>query len=687
MTLPPLPPGLKPELPPLPLGLLFPPPPPMPAVEIPAYHSKPVVIFDTECYYDYWLAKFRFADSKTTVEFETYPGKPLDVDGLLHMLTEFTVVTFNGLNYDMPMTTLACTGADTTTLKLANDAIIVGRLKYWDFYKQYRLSDPLDGRYQTPLIDHIDLIEVAPGVGVSLKLYGGRMHSKRMQELPFDPKLPIIPEQRAPLSHYCGNDTLVTLDLYTACIERLELRAAIGQEFGIDVRSKSDAQAGEAVVKSEIGFKVEKAFWQHGAQFQYQVPDFISFQTPYMQGVLEMVRAAVFTVSDKDQVDDTEDTNGEKIKTGVIMPKELKDAKVALGSSVYRMGIGGLHSSEQSTYHIATPGVCTLVDADVTSYYPDIIEKQGLYPPQLGPEFLVIYTGLKRARVHAKAMAKTCLDQAKLLDKNANTEAGFFESNDRAAALRKEAKVWKTKADGYKIMINGLFGKLGSKYSILFAPDLLIQTTITGQLSLLMLIEALEQAGIPVVSANTDGVVIKCPVGLEFIRDAIIKNWERQTAFTMEFTNYVSIYSRDVNNYLAIKADGEVKTKGVFAETGLQKNPTNAICVKAVTAYLSKGVHPASTIRESQDVRDFLTVRSVTGGAVKGGEYIGKVCRWLYAKNEYGCLNYGTNGNKVPRSEGALPMMDLPEQFPADVIDYDWYIRESYGMLSELGLR
>jgi DNA polymerase elongation subunit (family B) len=64
-------------------------------------------------------------------------------------------------------------------------------------------------------------------------------------------------------------------------------------------------------------------------------------------------------------------------------------------------------------------------------------------------------------------------------------------------------------AEGLKITINGSFGKLGSVWSILFAPDLLIQTTITGQLALLMLIHRLERKGIPVVSGNTDGIIIK----------------------------------------------------------------------------------------------------------------------------------------------------------------------------------
>jgi len=564
--------------------------------------------------------------------------------------------------------------------------IIVGRLKYWDFYKQFRLTDPTDNRNGQAVIDHIDLIEPTPGVGVSQKVYAGRLHSKQMQDLPIDPSEYIQPEQRVLLAQYCGNDLDVLEDLYNACKDRLELRAAINAEFGVDVRSKSDAQAAETVVKNQMGRFVEKLVWPHGTKFNYQVPAFISFQTPEMQTVLEMVRRAEFIVTDKEQVEGGEDEHGEPIRTGVQMPKELKDAKVKIGASVYRMGIGGLHSSEQSTYHLSVDGVVELVDADVTSYYPEIIIQQNLFPAQLGERFLEIFIGLKNARVHAKRMMKKCLDEAKILEAYANTDAGFFESQDRARELRAEAKVWDTKQGGYKIMINGLFGKTGSKYSILFAPNVLIQTTITGQLSLLMLIEALEQVGIPIVSANTDGIVMKCPVALKWLRDAVVKDWERRTGFTMEFAEYKSLWSRDVNNYIAIKTNGEVKTKGVFADTGLQKNPTNQICSDAVKTYLATGKHPAESIRECTDIRKFLTVRNVTGGAVKGQEYLGKAVRWYYGRGEMGALNYAKNGNRVARSEGAVPMMRLATSIPAD-IDYDWYIRESYAMLSELGLR
>jgi DNA polymerase elongation subunit (family B) len=57
-----------------------------------------------------------------------------------------------------------------------------------------------------------------------------------------------------------------------------------------------------------------------------------------------------------------------------------------------------------------------------------------------------------------------------------------------------------------KIAANGVFGKLGSPWSILYAPHLMVAVTLTGQLALLMLIERAERMGISVVSANTDGV-------------------------------------------------------------------------------------------------------------------------------------------------------------------------------------
>ena len=614
---------------------------------IPTIHPfgrLPIAACDTECARNYWLCKFMLADDRSiTSDFEIYDGHPLNIEDTRGTLREHTIVTFNGNHYDLPMITLALAGANTETLKEANDLIIVKQFKPWEIYRVYGLEQP-------DWIDHVDVKEPSPGVMVSLKVYGGRLNSKRLQDLPFDPAALVTPEQRPVIAKYCENDLHTTLDLMERIAPRLVLRAEMSKEYGIDLRSKSDAQIAEAVIKARIGGYTERPTWRHGSTFKYEVPAFIRFTTPKMQAVLEMVRAAEFVVTDKEQaVDDTD------VKTGVQMPDELKKSIVHIGATAYKMGIGGLHSQEKSTT-FAGP----LEEFDVTSYYPSIILGLGLFPAQLGNKFLEVYRAIFDTRVHAK------IEAARL----AGTPEGarFAVQNE-----------------GLKIVLNGSFGKFGSKWSILFSPTLLIQTTITGQLALLMLIEALEECCISVVSANTDGIVTKCPAGFEDWRAAIIADWEQRTGFNMESTHYAALHSRDVNNYVAVKPDGKVKTKGVFASAGLAKSPANSICTDAVVAYLAKGTPIEETIVTCTDVSKFLTIRNVTGGAVKGSAYLGKAVRWAYRAGEMGTINYATNGNRVPKSEGAWPVMEMPETFP-DWLDYTWYFREAYAMLSEIGV-
>jgi DNA polymerase elongation subunit (family B) len=257
--------------------------------------------------------------------------------------------------------------------------------------------------------------------------------------------------------------------------------------------------------------------------------------------------------------------------------------------------------------------------------------------------------------------------------------------NRRLAAKHKGDKVT---ADALKITINGSFGKLGSKWSKLYAPHLLIQTTITGQLALLMLIDDLETyefGGIEVVSANTDGIVIKCRRSRVDQMLSIVAHWEKRTGFATEETRYRALYSRDVNNYVALKADGGAKFKGVYAPAGLQKNPVNEVCNDAVLKWLRHGTSVADTIRACRDIRRFLTIRQVKGGAVdSAGNYLGRAARWYYARGAEGAIRYKINGYTVARSEGTKPCMDLPAEFPDDV-DYDWYIREAGEILASVG--
>ena len=77
--------------------------------------------------------------------------------------------------------------------------------------------------FKTIQCKHIDLIEVAVG-DCSLKIYGGRLNSKRMQDLPIAPEQEILPEQREELRLYCLNDLDTTIDLFNALEGQLSIR-------------------------------------------------------------------------------------------------------------------------------------------------------------------------------------------------------------------------------------------------------------------------------------------------------------------------------------------------------------------------------------------------------------------------------------------------------------------------------
>ena len=113
------------------------------------------------------------------------------------------------------------------------------------------------------------------------------------------------------------------------------------------------------------------------------------------------------------------------------------------------------------------------------------------------------------------------------------------------------------------------------------------------------------------------------------------------------------------------------------------KNPTNEICTIAVKQYLAKSTPIEQTINDCNDIRKFINIRSVTGGAVWNDAYLGKAVRFYYSKNG-ATIHYKKNGNKVPKSDGAHPLMCLDD----DVIELDKkaYIDEAKSMLVDLGV-
>lgn len=664
---------------------------------------KNLVVLDCEVYPNYTLFAFRNIDKDNLVTIEIKGEDSTLSNGqrkkLYSIMGQRVTFGFNSNNYDIPVILYALQNKSAKDICRLSNYIIENNSPSWKTLSNFGLQLPV-------IFDHFDISEVAPGVKTSLKLYGGRIHSKKLQDLPIEPNSRLSEKEMEDTKLYCNNDLQTTIDLYDHIKERVALRYKMSNEYQQDLRSKSDAQIAEIVIKSELTKGTGKRLYAPklpaNTTFKYKAPGYIKFNDPQLQEILEIVNNYNFELDGKGSV---------------RLPNELKKAKIKIGESIYQMGIGGIHSTEKKQTIIAREDQM-LVDRDVAAYYPNLILNGGLYPKQLGTKFLEVYKNIVDKRLKAKREG----------DKIVN--------------------------ESLKIVINGSFGKLGSKYSALYSPDLMLAVTLTGQLSLLMLIEQLEEKGICVISANTDGFVSLLNKSQYQLYNAICLDWELETELSLEETRYKALYSRDVNNYLAVLEDGKNKGKGIFTLDSISKNPQAPICVEAVIAHLTKGQSLESYIKDCKDLTKFLTVRTARTGAVWEGQYLGRVVRWIYSTNgsairvrqkydlkghtyselashfetiirndveelrrksligyspkyqgEEGELLYDKQfeeevqnrlstqirlmkqnlGAKVAKSDGARPIMELGEF--AEDIDYNRYIQEAQDILTNLGLQ
>lgn len=541
-----------------------------------------------------------------------------------------TWISFNGIKFDDPLITAWLYGYDEKTIKELATQIIVNRVMPWDVYR-------LTGTQKLDY-DHVDLIEVAPGVMTSLKVYAGRMHYPSMIDLPFHHDKDLKPKEKGKLEEYCFNDLGVTKKLFSMIRSEIALREDLSAQHGMDLRSKSDAQVAEAILKKAVGIaKSSKAMAP--ISVKYVVPSLIKTKHPALLELIKEVEAWSFGINQK---------NGSP-----ELPIWLEEKPIELGDGLYQCGIGGLHSKHDKKFYAEASEDYLISDFDVASYYPSIILKAGLVPRfsnGRGQAFLDEYRKIYEMRLAAKQRGD------------------------------------KKTANALKISLNGTYGKLGSIYSAFYSPDLLLAVTLTGQLNLLCLIaDLIKHKNVKVLSANTDGIMVGYPKAQ---RDKVLKTVaanSKHTGFEYEETQYRKVAMKDVNNYIAITVDNKVKSKGLYAETGLMKNPTVYVCSIAAQQFLLNGTSPESTIRQHKTFTDFLAVRNVTGGCEQGGVNLGRVARWYMTTEKMGSIRYCTNGNLVPKTEGARACLVLPEGFPAD-LNYDWYINEAKEMLENMGV-
>lgn len=166
-----------------------------------------------------------------------------------------------------------------------------------------------------------------------------------------------------------------------------------------------------------------------------------------------------------------------------------------------------------------------------------------------------------------------------------------------------------------KIVINSIYGKLGFEKGDLCDRLAVLKVTINGQLMIMMLCESLELAGIEVISANTDGIVVKLHKRNKEKFEQIAQEWKNLTKLDADSEEYKAYINRDINNYTIEELNGKVSYKGAMHPkmyaNDLQKGYDMPVVAQAVVNYFLYNKPILETLYDCKNILDFCKTQNV----------------------------------------------------------------------------
>lgn len=279
----------------------------------------------------------------------------------------------------------------------------------------------------------------------------------------------------------------------------------------------------------------------------------------------------------------------EDIYQHLLTKQEAKTFK--LYDNIVDIGDGGLHS----VYDVPklgkiTPGLYiestddwTMYNVDVSSCYPSVmIFCQAMSRSIRKPERL--------RYIYQRRL------QLKMTPKSQWTE---------------EDKVFVPAA---KLILNTTYGAMGNKYLALYDDYMRTKVCRVGQMILISISNHLYQTipGLKVIQTNTDGVLVYAKRSDYDKIKAIVNEFSDISNFSFEIEEDSKLWQLNVNNYVAVHPNGEVKNKGgAFIDTVYQKGtnklrPLGNFCVqKAQMNFYTKGTNPIIELLNNTNVSDF----------------------------------------------------------------------------------
>ena len=386
----------------------------------------------------------------------------------------------------------------------------------------------------------------------------------------------VLPKYIKPMLYYNKNDVFLCGEIVRQKPDEVKLRYSLSNAFNLNLLSCSRANIADKLLAkfySELSGLNKKQFEKLRTErtklsFNKIIFPHIKFQTPELQKMLAEMKQVVITRTNKD-----------------AFSKEIE-----FYGTKYTLATGGIHSVDRPGIFRSTDDY-TYIHYDIGSFYPSTMVAYNIAPKHLNQQ---VFT--------------------KMVDYFRTTRLKCKHTSDDVEMLIKGVPN-KLSAEALKIVINAIYGKFGSETYFLYDRFAQMQVTINGQLMVMMVIESLELAGIHVISANTDGIIVKLYKNKEEQFKQITDEWCAFNKMTADSERYKLFITRDINNYLNVQSNDTIEFKGALDPKqylkDLKKGYDMPIVAIAVFEYLVNNIPVMTTLRNHKDILDFCKTQNV----------------------------------------------------------------------------
>ena len=268
---------------------------------------------------------------------------------------------------------------------------------------------------------------------------------------------------------------------------------------------------------------------------------------------------------------------------------------------------------------------------------------------------------------------------------------------DTSMRLKAEGK--KKEREPYKRPCNIVYGASGDKTNALYDPLMRNLVCVYGQVFFIDLIDKIEDIA-QIINSNTDGIFFK--VKRKDLPELYrrINAWEKRTQLKMEYVEYTKFVSKDVNNYVAVRADGGIHAKGSYVKELSDLDYDLPIVNEAVKNYIVYGTPVEDTVFGCRSLRSFQKVVKLSNkyrwveyenghGNIK---YTNKAFRVFASNDDFDGRLLKCDGVRNPAKFGNTPdkcficndeITDMPIPIK---LDRNWYVDLAYKRLRDFGV-